>query len=177
MSKKHSLIYLEQQCIILKHVSGNNMLDPLHMACNMMWLKTGYLLTSVIPGMQSCRSVAIGCCSLAAQIFKSWFCSLVIGRYRNQIKVLQYEQDNCWLQDTTIFSVKVDSQLAKSANAQKMEDKLIYVFRGEQDRFFQVKSRIENHKFIIMKSSKNQEFSPHVFQEGSNIKNFIAKVF
>ena len=49
--------------------------------------------------------------------------------------------------------------------------------RGEQDVFFQVGSRIENTKFIIMKSSKNQEIPPHVFKEESNINNCIPKNF
>ena len=47
--------------------------------------------------------------------------------------------------------------------------------RREQDGVFQVGSRIENQKFIIMKSSKNQEFPPRVSKKGSNIKHFIPK--
>ena len=53
----------------------------------------------------------------------------------------------------------------------------IDINREEQDGFVQVGSRVKNQKFIIIKLSKNQEFPPHVFKEGSNVKNFIPKNF
>ena len=52
----------------------------------------------------------------------------------------------------------------------------IDINREEQDGFVQVGSRVKNQKFIIIKSSKNQEFSSHVLKVGSNIKNLFLKI-
>ena len=95
------------------------MLDPLHMACNMMWLILDICLHLLSMACSPAGQLPLGAAVWQHRFINHCFvaCSLAIRSYRNQTKVLQYEQDNCWLQDTTIFSVKVDSQLAKSANA------------------------------------------------------------